>query len=87
VVWFGEMLPRQQLDRAADLLQITDVMLVVGTSGLVSPSAEMPGVVKDNGGVVIEINPDTSMITRIAALKLEGPSGLILPQVIAALDA
>ena len=87
VVWFGEMLPREQLDRAADLLQITDVMLVVGTSGLVSPSAEMPGIVKDNGGVVIEINPDYSMITRIATLKLEGPSGVILPQVIAALEA
>ena len=85
VVWFGEMLPHQQLERAADLLQITDVMLVVGTSGLVSPSAEMPRVVKDNGGVVIEVNPDTSMITRIATLKLEGPSGVILPQVVAAL--
>jgi NAD-dependent deacetylase len=86
VVWFGEMLPTAQLERAANLLLITDVMLVVGTSGLVSPSAEMPGIVKDNGGVVIEVNPDTSMISRIAALKLEGPSGVMLPQVVAALE-
>lgn len=86
VVWFGEMLPSDQLERAAELLQIADVMLVVGTSGMVSPSAEMPGIVKDNGGVVIEVNPDTSMISRIATLKLEGPSGVMLPQVVAALD-
>ncbi len=87
VVWFGEMLPREQLERAADLLRITDVILVVGTSGLVSPSAEMPRKVKDNGGVVIEVNPDTSMITRIATLKLEGSSGVILPQVVGVSEA
>lgn len=87
VVWFGEMLPSDQLERAAELLQIADVMLVVGTSGMVSPSAEMPGLVRDNGGVVIEVNPDTSMISRIATLKLEGPSGVMLPQVVAALEA
>ena len=86
VVWFGEMLPREQLDRAAELLEISDVMLVVGTSGMVSPSAEMPRIVKDNGGVVIEVNPDSSMITRIATLKLDGASGVILPQVVAALE-
>jgi NAD-dependent deacetylase len=86
VVWFGEMLPSDSLQRAADLFQITDVMLVVGTSGLVSPSAEMPGIVKANGGVVIEVNPDTSMITRIATLKLEGPSGVMLPRVVTALE-
>jgi len=86
VVWFGEMLPSDQLEHAAKLLQIADVMLVVGTSGMVSPSAEMPGIVKDNGGVVIEVNPDYSMISRIATLKLEGPSGVMLPQVVEALD-
>jgi len=45
----------------------------------------MPGIVKDNGGVVIEVNPDYSMFTRIATLKLEGPSGVMLPQVVGAL--
>ncbi len=86
VVWFGEMLPSDQLERAADLLKITDVMLVVGTSGMVSPSAEMPGRVKRNGGVVIEVNPEYTMISRIAHLRLDAPSGVVLPQVVAVLD-
>jgi NAD-dependent deacetylase len=85
VVWFGEMLPSDQLERAFNLLAHTDVMLVVGTSGLVSPSAEMPGKVKARGGVVIEVNPDYSMISRIATLKLDGASGEILPRLAAAL--
>ncbi|MBI1279650.1 MAG: NAD-dependent protein deacylase [Anaerolineaceae bacterium] len=85
VVWFGETLPLDQLEQAKELLEISDVMLVVGTSGLVSPSAEMPEIVRSRGGVVIEVNPDSSMITRIAELKLDGASGVILPQVVTAL--
>lgn len=86
VVWFGEMLPSDQLGRAHDLLARTDVMLVVGTSGMVSPSAEMPYAVKDHGGIVIEVNPDYSMITRIATIKLEGTSGVVLPRLVHKLD-
>jgi len=86
VVWFGEMLPRDELDRALDLARRSDVMLVVGTSGMVSPSAEMPYLVKDHGGVVIEVNPETTPITRIATLHLQGASGVVLPEVVAALD-
>lgn len=86
VVWFGEMLPRDQLNRAAELMQLADMVIVIGTSGLVSPAADMPRVAKNQGATIIEINPDYSMITRIADLKLEGPSGEVLPRILAALD-
>lgn len=86
VVWFGEVLPREPMERALDLLERTDVMLVVGTSGMVSPSSEMPGIVRHNGGTVIEVNPDDSLISPISRVKLRGPSGVMLPQVVAALS-
>jgi NAD-dependent deacetylase len=79
VVWFGEMLPRGALERAAQLVQDTEVMLVIGTSGMVSPSAEMPEIAKQNGAVIIEVNPDDSLITRLADVKLKAPSGVALP--------
>jgi NAD-dependent deacetylase len=82
VVWFGEMLPEDALLRAKELLAKTDIMLVIGTSGLVSPAADMPRRAKDAGATIIEINPDYSMITRIADLKLEAPSGEALPQIV-----
>ncbi len=85
VVWFGEVLPREAMERALDLLERTDVILVVGTSGMVSPSAEMPGIVRHNGGTVIEVNPDDSLISPISRVKLRGPSGVMLPQVVEAL--
>lgn len=80
VVWFGEMLPDDAIDQALQLTQQSDVMLVVGTSGLVTPAATLPGRTKQAGGAVIEVNPDTSGITQIADIKLDGPSGDILPQ-------
>src|SRR5262249_8310523 len=86
VVWFGEMLPRSAMLDAVDAVKASDLMLVIGTSGLVSPAAEMPMTVKQLGGKVIEVNPDDTPISEIADLKLSGPSGEILPQIVRALD-
>lgn len=89
VVWFHEMLPENALSRAYAYSIACDVMIVVGTSGLVTPAATLPKVAKDtadNPATIIEVNPDYSMITRLADIKLEAPSGEILPQVISALD-
>lgn len=86
VVWFGEMLPPEALQRAYALLVKTDVLLVVGTSGVVSPAAEMPLVAKRGGAVVIECNPYESQITSIADLWLPAPSGEALPRVVEALS-
>lgn len=86
VVWFNEMLPQMELADAFAACREADVMLVIGTSGLVTPAATLPSIAKDAGAKIIEINPDYSAISRIAHLKLEGPSGEMLPKVIEALD-
>ncbi len=85
VVWFGEMLPAEALARAADALHQTDLMLVVGTSGLVSPAADMPAVARRAGATLVEINPDETPISAIAHLCLRGPSGEVLPRLVEAL--
>ena len=86
VVWFGEMLPLVQLDAARIAATYADVMLVVGTSGVVTPAADMPQIAKDNGAIIIEFNPVESAITPIADLWLPAPAGETLPRVVAALD-
>jgi NAD-dependent deacetylase len=87
VVWFGEYLPLAQLDAAKIAAASCDVMLVVGTSGVVTPAADMPYLAKQNGAKVIEFNPVESAITPLADLWLPAPSGETLPRVLAALDA
>ncbi|MGB1287385.1 MAG: SIR2 family NAD-dependent protein deacylase [Aggregatilineales bacterium] len=87
VVWFGEILPQKELQLAGELAHDCDVMIVVGTSGLVHPAASLPKIAKGQGtpATIIEVNPDYSMITRIADIKLEAPSGVALPKVLEAM--
>lgn len=87
VVWFGEMLPAQALERAVQVSQTCDVMLVVGTSGLVQPAASLPAHARTSGATIIEVNPEPSAITRKAHHFLQGPSGEILPRLVAAVAA
>jgi len=85
VVWFGESLPQAALGRAVHLAQTCDVMLVVGTSGLVTPAATLPSIAKDAGAFTIEVNPDDSALTHLMDIKLSGPSGEMLPKLLEAL--
>lgn len=87
VVWFGELLPPTALRAAKDVLHNTDLMLVVGTSGVVSPAAEMPYVAKEHGAKIVEINPYRSEITALADVWVEAPSGEALPRIVQALEA
>lgn len=85
VVWFGELLPEAALLRAYQISEQADVMLIVGTSGMVMPAAILPRIAQNNGAQIIEINPDTSAITPFARVKLEGPSGIMLSRLVEAL--
>jgi NAD-dependent deacetylase len=85
VVWFGEMLSKDNLIRAKEISDSVDVMLIVGTSGLVQPAASLPTYAKHAGATLIEVNPDFSMVTPHVHIKLEGPSGQILPTLVEAL--
>lgn len=58
VVWFGEMLPEQAWSQALQLAAEADLMLVIGTSGLVQPAASLPAATHAQGGRVAVINPD-----------------------------
>ncbi len=85
VVWFEETLPAEAIARAFDLCQTADVLLVVGTSGIVQPVAQLPFVAHQYGALVIEVNPARTPISRVARWHLAGPSGQMLPLVVARL--
>lgn len=57
VVWFGEMLPQDHFERAIDAMFEADLVLVVGTSGIVQPAASLPDISRGHGIPVVEINP------------------------------
>ena len=85
-VMFGEPIPRAALDACFEHAGRSDLMLVVGTSATVYPAADFPLQVLRNGGLIIEVNVDETPFTEYAAVSLRGPSGVLLPRVLAALD-
>lgn len=84
VVWFGEALPEAALTAAVDAAASCDVLLTVGTSGVVYPAAEIPRVAADSGATVIQVNPEPTPLDRVCAINLRGPAGQILPALVAA---
>jgi NAD-dependent deacetylase len=84
VVWFGEALPGDAIDRAQALSAACDVMLVVGTSGVVYPAAGMPLLAAEAGATVIDVNPERDALTAAADIFLQGRGGEVLPGLVAA---
>lgn len=87
VVWFGEPLPMEESAKAWAAARECDVCLVVGTSGVVYPAAELPGIAKRLGAFVIDVNPEATPISEAADAFLEGRCGEILPKLVGALRA
>lgn len=84
VVWFGEPLPRDQLERAVEAARGCDVYFSVGTSGVVQPAASLAYAAKNNGAVLVEINAEPTSLTPKTDFAFHGKSGEILPALVKA---
>ena len=80
VVWFGESLPEEALERAEWLARECDLFLTVGTSGVVYPAASFIMVAVDCGAKTLEVNLDPTPLSGQVTWALHGPGGKILPQ-------
>lgn len=79
VVWFGEALDPSHLEAAYAALAACDVLLVVGTSGLVYPAAGFVETAKEAGAHVIEVNPSPTPLSPLADVFIAGGAQAILP--------
>lgn len=82
VVIFGEPIPRDVLDECQNEANMSDCMIVIGTSAVVYPAASLPLIVKEKGGVIIEVNPLESELSKISDIIIRAPSGKALPALI-----
>lgn len=81
VVLFGEPLPQDAYLQAQGVAHVADLVLLLGTSGIVNPAALLPGLARSHGAKLIEINPNPTELSAIAHLTLRGPTGEILPAI------
>jgi NAD-dependent deacetylase len=86
VVFFGEPIPPSAQDEAEDLAQTCDLLLIIGTSGEVSPANYLPQIAKDYGALIVENNLEPTLLTRhVSDYFLAGKAGELWPQVLRAL--
>jgi len=83
VVWFGESLPADALAAAEEAVQRCDLMLVVGTSGVVYPAAGLVLSAHQRGARVVVINPEPTELDRVADVCLREPAAVCLPALLA----
>jgi NAD-dependent deacetylase len=84
VVWFGEELDEDLLLRAAGVVHGCDLMVVVGTSGVVYPAAGLADLALRIRKPFIEINPEPTSWSEKAKLYLQGRASEIVPRILEA---
>nr|WP_296765768.1 NAD-dependent protein deacylase [Rhodococcus sp. (in: high G+C Gram-positive bacteria)] len=84
-VWFGESLPEDQWRAAVEVVESADLVVVVGTSGVVFPFAGLPAMARSTGASVVEINPVETDISDMADHRWRTTAAVGLPALVAAL--
>lgn len=82
VVWFGESLDSDLLQRAVDASRNCDVMLVIGTSAVVQPAASLSMEARGCGAVVAEINLERTPQSGQVDFSILGKAGEIVPKLV-----
>jgi NAD-dependent deacetylase len=82
VVWFGEMLPEAAVARAVGAIHAADLLLVIGTSGVVYPAA---GFVTLHSGLSIEVNPEASAVSSACTIAIAERAAVATPVLVDAI--
>lgn len=83
VVWFGEALPHGAWEQAEHAARTAAIFLVIGTSSVVYPAANLAQIARRSGAKVVEINPEETPQSALFDCCLRGRSGELLPQLVA----
>ena len=86
-VAFGEPLPQAPWRRALDAARRSDLFLVIGSSLVVNPAAQLPLAAAEAGAYLVILNQTQTPLDDRAQLILRGPAGEIMARVMAAVRA
>jgi NAD-dependent deacetylase len=86
VILFGEPLPADAIEAAYAHAERADLMLVIGSSLLVAPVSQLPGIVLGNGGTLAILTESETPYDGAAQVRLHGRAGVQMQQALAALD-
>lgn len=84
IIFFGEQIPRAAMETAESEAEAAAVLVVVGTSAEVTPACGIPLLARRQGALIVEINPEETVLTRsISDAHLRESAGTALPKILA----
>ncbi len=82
-VFFGEPIPWDAQMEAKEEARSCQLMLVIGTSAVVSPACDLPVMARKAGATVVEVNLEETQLTRyVSNWILKGPASLVLQRIL-----
>lgn len=87
VVWYGEDLPPQAWKTAVHLVKDCDLLISVGTSGIVMPAASLPDLALASGASVIHVNKADVAMGEQNEFMLVGAAAEVLPMLLEKIGA
>lgn len=78
IVWFEDSLQERSLLRAHEVLSTCDLLVSVGTSGVVYPAAELPRIAMRRGALSVEINLEDTPVSSLYQQRIRGRASEIL---------
>ena len=84
VVWFGEQLPWEQVQRVQNFLDggACDVVIVAGTTATFGYIVDWALRAKRDGGELTELNPEETPLSRFATRLVCEPAAIALPLIV-----
>jgi len=82
VVWFGESLPQIVWNQAIIEANSCEIMIIAGTSLVVSPANTLPVYAKQNNAILIEVNPEQTQMSSEMDMSIRTTSAKALPSII-----
>jgi NAD-dependent deacetylase len=82
IVNFGDPLPMDELEESMKRSQSSDVFFVIGSSLVVTPAANMPGIAWRNGAKLIILNAGETPYDNDADLRFFDQIGEVLPKIV-----
>ena len=84
VVWFGEQLPWNEVQRVKTFLDrgTCDVVIVAGTTAAFGYIVDWARRARRDGGELIEINPEETPLSRFATRLVRKSAAIALPRIV-----
>lgn len=81
VILFKEQLNPGLITQARKAIRDCDAVLVIGTSNMVYPAAELPRYAMKRQKFVVEINPGETPLSRWVSVQLRAAAAVVLPKI------